>query len=245
MNTSSRILLVDDEPNVRLMFRTTLTAAGYTVTEASDGMAALGMLQQSTANLILLDLQMPNLNGMATLKSIREQGLQVPVIIITAHGSVPDAVEAMKLGAIDFLSKPVTPEALRAVVSEVLTRHATATPGPLVPASVEVANDPAPATASSQFAGNMAKAKRAINQGQFDEAKVFLTQAAALDPKSAEANNLMGVLHELKGQNDDAYRFYRAALKADKSYTPATHNMTRYYERFTFGSSKVPMDVGD
>ena len=88
-------------------------------------------------------------------------------------------------------------------------------------------------------------AKRALNRREFDEAEVYLKQAIGLDPKSAEAHNLKGVLHELRNQHDDSYREYRAALKADRHYEPAMHNMTRYYERFTFGRSEIPVDIGD
>src|SRR5262249_35304045 len=137
----------------------------------------------------------------------------------TAHGSVPNAVQAMKLGAIDFLSKPLSPEALRAVVSEVLSRHAAA-PGTPPPRPA-----PEPVTAASQFAANLAQAKRALNNRWFEEAEVFLKQAIALEGKSAEAHNLMGVLHELRNEHDESYREYKAALKADKHYEPAKHNM--------------------
>ena len=110
MTGAARILIVDDEPNVRLVFRTALEAVGYAVDEVADGGAALDRLRESPADLVLLDLQMPRLDGMATLARLREAGDDVPVVIITAHGSVPDAVAAMKLGAIDFLAKPLTPD---------------------------------------------------------------------------------------------------------------------------------------
>ena len=71
-----------------------------------------------------------------------------------------------------------------------------------------------------------------------------LKQAIALRPDSTEAHNLMGVLHELRHEHDASYRAYRAALKADRHYQPAQHNMRRYYERFTFGRSDVPVDTG-
>jgi len=70
-------------------------------------------------------------------------------------------------------------------------------------------------------------------------------EAIALEPHSAEAHTLMGVLHELRNEHDASYREYRAALKADRLYEPAKHNMTRYYERFTFGRSNVPVDTGE
>ena len=94
-------------------------------------------------------------------------GNGVPVVILTAHGSIPEAVEAMKLGAIDFLTKPTTPDALRRVVAEVIDRHvvrhqsddpAARQPGP-------------PHIDSRQLAFELARAKRAINRGQFSEAE--------------------------------------------------------------------------
>ena len=118
------ILIVDDEPNVRLVFRTALESTGYSVSEVEDGASALDRLEESPADLVLLDLKMPGIGGMETLRRLRDAGNDVPVVIVTAHGSIPDAVQAMKYGAIDFLSKPLRPEALRKVVGEVFRRHA-------------------------------------------------------------------------------------------------------------------------
>ncbi len=241
MSDAKRILIVDDEPNVRLVFRTALESNGYRPETAEDGEAALRRLGESPADLILLDLHMPVMGGMEVLRRLRDAGNDAPVVIVTAHGDVPNAVQAMKLGAIDFLMKPLTPEALRLAVAEVLARHSVAKPRP---ASAGPSH-PAPVTPASQFADNLQRAKRALNNRWFDEAQVYLKQAIALDAKSAEAHNLMGVLHELRNEHDDSYREYRAALKADKHYEPARHNMTRYYERFTFGRSDVPIDTGE
>ena len=124
MNASKCVLIVDDEPNVRLMLRTTLETAGYRVLEAADGLAALAQLRQTSCDLILMDLRMPEVDGMWALYRLRERGDTTPVVVLTAHGSIPDAVTAMKLGACDFLAKPVTPDALRAVVAAVI-RNAT------------------------------------------------------------------------------------------------------------------------
>lgn len=242
MNNPSRIMIVDDEPNVRLVFKTTLESVGYTLAMAEDGLAALSELERSPADVVLLDLHMPGLDGMDTLRRLREAGNDVPVVIITAHGSVPHAVEAMKLGAIDFLSKPLSPDALRRVVAEVLDRQVDRrheASGRIPAAAAE------PVTVASQFAANLTQAKRALNARGFREAEVFLKQAIALNVESAEAHNLMGVLHELRQEHDDSYREYKAALKVDKHYEPAKNNMTRYYERFTFGRSEVPVDTGN
>jgi DNA-binding response OmpR family regulator len=237
MNRPARILVVDDEPNVRLVFRTALESVGHRVDEAGDGDEALAHLGKNRYDVALLDLRMPRLDGMETLRRLREQGRRVPVVIVTAHGSIPDAVAAMKLGAIDFLTKPLTPEALRKAVTEVLDRHAEeAAPEARLEGTV---------TAAGAFTADLRRAKRALNNGWLAEAEVFLKQAIALDPQSAEAHNLKGILHEVRNEHDDSLREYKAALKADRRFEPARHNMKRYYERFTFGRSDVPIDLGE
>jgi DNA-binding response OmpR family regulator len=224
MNTIKHILIVDDEPNVRLMFRTALESAGYAVEEAADGEQALECLRHAPADLVLLDLQMPRLDGMATLRRLRDEGCEVPVVIVTAHGSIPDAVAAMRLGAIDFLSKPLTPDVLRKIVAEVLDRHGlpAAMPSPAKPVVITIA----PA------AIDLTPAKRALNQRDFDRAAKLLETALDLDPHSAEAHTLMGVLFESRGQDHAAYHAYKMALEADPHFAPAGDNMKRYCERF-------------
>src|SRR5271157_6214399 len=91
MDAPKRILIVDDEPNVRLVFRTALEATGYLVTEAADGDAALAQLRKLPTDLILLDLKMPVVDGMETLRLLRDAGDETPVVVVTANGSVPDA----------------------------------------------------------------------------------------------------------------------------------------------------------
>ena len=122
MKYQEHILIVDDEPNVRLMLRTTLESAGYAVDHAEDGAVALGLLAERAYDLVLLDLKTPRLDGIASLRQLRARGDRSPVVVLTAHGSVPDAVEAMKLGAIDFLSKPTTPARLREAAARAIER---------------------------------------------------------------------------------------------------------------------------
>ncbi len=139
MLPTKRVLIVDDEPNVRLMLRTALESVGYTVTEAADGQASLASLRSDGADLVLLDLQMSGLDGMEVLRRLRDDGDDVPVVVVTAHGSVPTAIRAMELGALDFLAKPIEPSVLRRTVLEVLVRRATvglSRPVPSQPCSV-------------------------------------------------------------------------------------------------------------
>jgi DNA-binding response OmpR family regulator len=197
MDPKKRVLIVDDEPNVRLMLQTALASVGYEVIEAADGHVALALLRGPDfhCDLVLLDLLMPRMDGMELLRRLRALGNIVPVVILTAHGSIPEAVEAMKLGAIDFLTKPTTPDALRAVVAEVIDRHAA------VPAQFG-ARDPAPkhSDLSKQLGFDLARAKRAINRGQFSEAETLLCELMALEPKSTLAHELFNRLQKLKEQ---------------------------------------------
>ena len=227
MGCRGHILIVDDEPNIRFLFRATLEAVGYRVTDAPDGQQGLASLARFPADLILLDLQMPTMGGMDVLRRLREEGSDVPVVMVTAHGSVPDAVEAMRLGAVDFICKPITPDALRREVAEILDRHA------------EVPH----VTAEGQFAINLSRAKRAFNRREFEEAEVFLRQAIGLSPGSAEAHNLLGVLHEVRGE-PLAYLEYDTALKSAPDYEPARHNMARFYMKIYSGREDIPLDTG-
>ena len=123
MNDTASVLIVDDEPSIRLMFRTALESVGYKTQEAGDGPAALAQLNESSPDVMLLDLKMPGMDGMETLRRLRDAGHDTAVVIVTAHGSIPDAVIAMKFGAVDFLTKPVTPDLLRRVVGDIIARH--------------------------------------------------------------------------------------------------------------------------
>jgi len=103
---TSRILVVDDEDKMRRLLEMALLAMGYDVVQAADGKEALARFAESQCDLVLTDLRMPNLDGIGLLRQLREQGEEVPVVVLTAHGSVESAVEAMKLGAVDYIIRP-------------------------------------------------------------------------------------------------------------------------------------------
>jgi DNA-binding response OmpR family regulator len=195
MDPEKTILIVDDEPNVRLMLRIALASAGYTVIDAEDGQTALKRLRDTRCSLVLLDLKMPRIDGMEVLRRLRSSGNVVPVIMLTAHGSIHDAVEAMKLGAIDFVPKPITPEALRATVAEVIAREAVDT-APAQPAGAVAVDD------AKQIAFDLARAKRALNLGQWSAAEQLLREILTLDPGSEKALDLLDRLQTLKVQEE-------------------------------------------
>jgi len=107
-----KILIVDDEQNHRLMLRLHLEDAGHSTSEAANGLEALSILDTQTFDAVLLDMKMDIMDGITTLGMMRRKGIDTPVIIITAFSTVKTAVESMKLGAADYLTKPVDIPAL-------------------------------------------------------------------------------------------------------------------------------------
>jgi two-component system response regulator HydG len=118
-----KLLVVDDDPGQRTMLRAVLTAEGYHVAEAEDGDAALAQVEAHFYDLILMDVRMAQLDGMAALKAIKARSPGIPVVLMTAYGTVRDAVEAMKAGAYDYLTKPLDVDELKLTVARGL-RHA-------------------------------------------------------------------------------------------------------------------------
>lgn len=106
------ILVIDDEANLRHTLTRILQRSGYEVTTAEDGEEALRRLADNSFDLVLLDIRLPGLSGLDVLERIRKQDVRIPVILLTAHGSLQSALDAIRLGATDYLLKPVNPELL-------------------------------------------------------------------------------------------------------------------------------------
>jgi DNA-binding response OmpR family regulator len=222
-----RLLIVDDETNVRLSFRMTLETEGYEILEAHSGEHAVQLLAQHSFALAILDMRMPGMDGLELLAKMRESGIRVPAMIVTAYSDVPHAVKAMKLGAIDFLQKPLRPAEFRNIVAEIITRHAQDD------STVET------------FDAHIVAAKRCLNLHAFAKARLHLATALELNVKSVEAFNLAGVLAELLEDYDKAREYYGQAINLDKNYEPAQQNMRRLFEVDQFGTSKEPVNLGD
>lgn len=236
---SQSILIVDDEPNVRLNYRMALETEGYTVVEADGGAKALLELARHDFDLALLDLRMPEMDGLALLSEMRGRGLRTPAVMITAHGDVPHVVRAMQLGAIDFLQKPLTPPQLRGIVREVIERHQAAQPKK---ASVPV--DPE-SSAEEQFDHCLKEAKRLLNLQDFEPARDTLAEAMALNPLSSDAFNLAGVLFESLGDFYRAKKYYAQSVKLDHRYEPAQQNMRRIVQVMEGGVGQEPVSLGE
>ena len=224
---SAKILIVDDERNVRLNYRITLETEGYQIFEAGSAASALEELIGRSFDLAILDMRMPAMDGLELLAKMREIGITVPAMIVTAYSDVPHAVQAMKLGAIDFLQKPLRPEDLRRIVAEILKRHAPQKDHP-----------------AESFNSHIVAAKRCLNLRSFALARIHLVKALELNTKSVEAFNLAGVLAEMLDDVDKAKKYYGQAIKLNKNYEPAQQNMRRLFELQNFGSSSEPLNLG-
>ena len=184
-----KVLIVDDDSNIRMMYRFALEGSGYEVYEADSGAKALDECKARQHDVALLDLRMPGgMDGLELLQEMVSLKIRTPVIMISAHGDVPNVVSAMKLGAIDFLQKPILPGELRSIVRDVLVRH-----------------EPEEAGKETHSLDDCLRcAKRAINLRDFDTAKSELIQALEIDSDSRQAMNLVGVMLEMREEDDQS-----------------------------------------
>jgi len=126
VSAGEQVLLVDDEANIRRMLAALLRSEGFTVSEAPNGNAALLLLDEADPDVVLLDLMMPpGPDGLETLTRIRERGRSAPVIMMSGKAQLTDAVRAVKLGAFQFLEKPLSPEGVLVTVRAALELNRT------------------------------------------------------------------------------------------------------------------------
>jgi DNA-binding NtrC family response regulator len=115
---SSHILVIDDEKNYLLILETILQDAGFTVTTLNDPELAVAFLEESEVDVIITDMKMPKMSGQEILENARRRYPYIPVIIMTAYGSIDSAVEAMRCGAFDYIAKPFSNDELLLSVSK-------------------------------------------------------------------------------------------------------------------------------
>ena len=121
MSSAARILLVEDDATFRELMVAILEGEGYDVVEREDGKAGLMALQRQSFDLVLSDLRLPGLNGLELFRAVTAQGIAPPFVLLTAFGTVEEAVDAIKEGVADFLTKPLkTPDSLRVLVRRIL-----------------------------------------------------------------------------------------------------------------------------
>jgi CheY-like chemotaxis protein len=219
METKS-VLVVDDEKNIRLTVAQSLKPLRLEVETASDGEEALGKLEERMYDLVLLDLKLPGIDGIEVLKRAKRTKTGAKrFVIITAHGAIDTAIEAMKLGAVDYVQKPFSSKEIRDIVTQVL--------------STEDLPEAAPAGGALAGAGVddyltlVEMAKRRISEKDFHAAAGYARKAIFRDPSKPEAFNLLGAASELGGDKENALKYYRTAAAIGPSFELALKNLER------------------
>jgi DNA-binding response OmpR family regulator len=202
-----RILVVDDERNIRNNLGMVLEAEGYKVDTAGNGDDALLRVKEGRYDIAFIDIQMPKMDGLEVLRYVRGLRPKMPVVMLTAYGTVSRAVEAMKLGAVDFLEKPFDPKAIQLLCQEILARQRIGTGG-TVDDLLKLAA--------------LARERKA-----FTEARVHLKIAILRDPSRPEPCYQLGELCEAEGRAGHAVQYYYMALEAQSTFEPARSALTR------------------
>jgi DNA-binding NtrC family response regulator len=209
MKPKYSILIVDDEKNIRLTLFHALEDSDLDIDSAINGEEALSKLKEKTFNMILLDLKLPGMDGMEVLRRVRASYPEVRVIIISAHGTIESAVEALKQGAVDFIEKPFVPREIRELVSKVIERE-----------RISKQN-------AESYPTLIELAKKSIWEGDTISAFEFTRKAISQDPYRPEGFNFLGALEEMSGNMIEAQKHYRTALSLDPTFDPAKKNLSR------------------
>lgn len=210
--SQARILVVDDDKNIRRTVSMALESLDYFVHTAFDGKDAMVQLTGDKYDLMITDLKMPGMNGMELLEQAIAKYPEIKIVLISAHGTVDNAVEAMKLGAVDFLQKPFTPKELRNLVHNVLETE--------------------PAEAESEYKSSLKSAHKFARKRDFDKAIAQSKKAIGADPSQPHAFDFLGQLQETLGDFDSAIKNYRVAIDLDPTYKPAKEHLDRATNNF-------------
>lgn len=205
--SQAKILVVDDDKNIRNTVSMALKSLDYFVHTAFDGKDAMLQLTGDKYDMIITDLKMPGMNGMELLEQAIAKYPEIRIVLISAHGTVDNAVEAMKLGAVDFLQKPFTPKELRNLVHNVLETEST--------------------EAESEYKASLKAARNFARKRDFDNAIAQAKKAIGCNPAKPDAFDFLGQLQETLGNFDSAIKNYRVAISLDPTYQPAKEHLDR------------------
>jgi DNA-binding NtrC family response regulator len=206
---ATKILIVDDEKNIRMTISQALTDLDVQTDTAVNGEEALSKLKDTEFGLVLLDLRMPGMDGMEVLEKLRKDRPDIRIVIITAHGTIDSAVDAMKLGAVEFIQKPFTPKEIRHLVSNIIKRETLGK------------------EKNKDYDSCLELAKKCVADKHFEAAAKHANKAISIDSSRAEAFNFLGALCEIQGHKLEAQKKYRAAISLNSAYKPAQENLNR------------------
>lgn len=199
------ILVVDDEPQMLIAINETLRRKGYSITTAGSGMEALCRLKEKYYQLVLTDMRMPEMSGLDLLRNIKALSPQTPVVLLTAYGTIQNAVDAMRHGAYDYLLKPFSSEALENVVQRALdsiprknekTTHTLITQDPVFSRTLELASQAAASAATVLIEAESGTGKellaRMLHQKSNRSSNAFIAVNCAALPESLLESELFG-----------------------------------------------------
>jgi CheY-like chemotaxis protein len=205
-HSKRRILVVDDEKNIRLTVQHSLLAADYEVETASNGMEGLQKFRSGQFDLILMDLRMPQVNGIEMLRQIREFDQHAAAIVITAYLTIDTLLEAFGLGVSDYIRKPFSPNDVRETVKHVLMRD-------------DLEDSP-----NSDASELLELSRKHLAERNLPLAIDSARQAIAKDPNNPDAHSLLGMLLHLAGDYNAAEQAFREAILLDPQ-----HQLSRDY----------------
>jgi DNA-binding NtrC family response regulator len=205
MSMGEELLIVDDEPQMLIAVHETLRRLGYGVTTAGSGMEALCRLKEKYYQLVITDMRMPEVSGLDLLRKVKSVAPQTPVILLTAYGTIQNAVDAMREGAYDYLLKPFSSESLENVVRRALEStprkgericHTILTQDPVFSRTLEQASQAACSTATVLIEAESGTGKellaRMIHQRSLRHSNAFVAVNCAALPESLLESELFG-----------------------------------------------------
>lgn len=213
------VLVVSSDSQFQRMVVETTDRWEYTVTcaENRDEILREGLIERAMT--VIVDLDAESVEQAEFLQQIAEQHPEVRIIAVIGHGNVDAAVQAMKVGAIDVIQKPASPQRLAEAIAAACTWRERQ---------------------ELDYAAHLLHARRDVSAGHLAAASAHLHIAIAEDPARPEAFNLLGAIQEIDGNRYDAMKHYRVALDLDPTYAPARHNLLRHTDTRAAGT----LDLG-
>jgi DNA-binding response OmpR family regulator len=213
-----KILIVDDSKNIRITIQHLLENENHEFDIAMNGEEALDKILTNEFDLVFLDIRMPTLDGMEVLREIRKKGNKTPVVILSAYGTVDNAVEAMKLGVVDFMTKPFTPAEIRELLQSFEKREAFD----------EEEEEPEKELSLAELEQYV---KRLISSEKYEKAMDILKKYLEKYQDSGIIYYYLGLLSESREDFEKALKYYRTALVFNNELVQAEINLSKLLEK--------------
>lgn len=213
-----KILIVDDSKNIRITIQHLLENENHEFDIAMNGEEALDKILTNEFDLVFLDIRMPTMDGMEVLREIRKKGNKTPVVILSAYGTVDNAVEAMKLGVVDFMTKPFTPTEIRELLQSFEKRETLN----------EEEEEPEKELSLAELEQYV---KRLISSEKYEKAMDILKKYLEKYQDSGIIYYYLGLLSESREDFEKALKYYRTALVFNNELVQAEINLSKLLEK--------------